>query len=147
MTNVLRGSMSSSVLVFVGGLSGCAGTNPRWDGPRDETVARDTDAESSTSDTSVETDDSTASDPSTTEDAETTASDDGPTTGDPPIECPGMRMLCDGVCRDTNKDETACGEACIDCTALYGMADGECRMGECRDKHPDDDDDGPGDDG
>lgn len=128
----------------------CVATNPRWDGPPNESVARDSDDGLDDAEASGFVDTGGPSGEATTAFGGTGELDTGdattgpgagpepdPTT-EPPMMCPGMEQLCDGECRNVDKDKHYCGAECLDCDALFD-GDGECRMGVCVDKDAEDD--------
>lgn len=129
-------------------VAGCIGTNPRWD---EVETGRDDDGAASAHDDDAGTDDgTTADDASTSGIAESSWTGDGSsssamaTADDGPPTCPGDDLLCDGVCKNVQKDKHACGAECTDCVVLFDDDKATCIEGECHE--PDDDDDGPGGD-
>lgn len=169
-TNVagLYGRKELALIGMVMLAAGCIGTNPRWDGPGDESIADDGDTTgargatggtdgASTESGIPELDDaagaeSNMNESSTTESSTTGSStmdeaggesSSGESTGAPAPACPGMEIVCDGECHDVASDKRACGLDCIDCTELFGNQ-AKCEVGQCVDP---DGDEGGGDDG
>jgi hypothetical protein len=123
--------------------AGCVGTNPRWDGPAGESVARDSDVSSEDSAGTTTTGIGTSAELTTgfaSGDTSTTGvgPGDGSTTDGPPLHCPMLgEVSCDGACRKIDSDKHYCGLLCTDCTEIYGD-DARCEHGLCRDKEMDD---------
>ncbi len=139
--------MSSVRALFFATLvvGGCVGTNPRWDGPAGETVARDSEAtttesssDASSDATSVMSGSASGSDASSAEASDSDASSSADESSGGPMMCPMERWPCDGECKDVEKDAHFCSFMCVDCVEWLGEG-AKCEHGLCVPK-----DGGPG---
>jgi hypothetical protein len=118
---------------------GCVGPNPRWDGPDDagDGVGGDDDDDDGDDGAGSGTTSSTdGSDELGTEGSwggDEASSGGVPSTDDgaPSPMCNDDQTLCDGACKNSERDKHACGPECLDCVELLGE-DAECRESECR---------------
>ncbi len=144
--SVGRGAVVGCAALWV--FSGCVAVNPRWDGVD---AGRDDDGAASAPDDDGGTDDATSDDGASSGIAESSwtggesSSSAMATADDGPPTCPRDDLLCDGVCKNVQKDKHACGADCTDCVVLFDDDKATCIEGECHEPD-DDDDDGPGGD-